>query len=111
MTLTTLPRSRAGRLAVALAASAALCVVLCAALANTASAAIPDLTRVSASSATDSSSGKIVTSSCPPRRGLIGTAFMISAGDGQVVLEGIRPNVQLTAVTVTAHEDADGTTA
>jgi type V secretory pathway adhesin AidA len=42
---------------------------------------------------------------------LIGTGARISGGDGQVVLEGVRPNAQLTAVTVTAHEDADGTTA
>jgi hypothetical protein len=111
MTQITIPRRRAGRLAVALAASAALCVVLCAALANTASAAIPDLTRVSASSVTDSFLGKSATASCPARTGLIGTAARISGGDGQVVLEGVRPNVQQRTVTVTAHEDHDGTTA
>jgi hypothetical protein len=76
-----------------------------------ASAAIPDLTRVSASSVTDSFLGKSAIASCPARTGLIGTAARISGGDGQVVLEGVRPNVQQRTVTVTAHEDHDGTTA
>jgi hypothetical protein len=111
MTQITSPRLRAGRLAVALAASAALFAVLCAALANTASANVPDLIRVPASSATDSSSAKSATASCGVRRRLIGTAAMISGGDGQVVLLAVRPNPELTAVTVRAHEDDDGTTA
>lgn len=111
MTQITIPRLRAGRLAVALAASAALSVALGAALANTASAAVPDLLRVYASSATDSSSAKSATASCGLRRRLIGTAARIDGSLGQVVLEGVRPNAQLTAVTVTAHEDADGTSA
>jgi hypothetical protein len=107
MTQITIPRRRDRRLAVALTA---LAVGLCGAAASTASASVPDLQApVAASSVWDSSTAKSVTAFCPARTHVIGTGAKISGGAGQVVLEGVVPNAQLTSVTVSAHEDADGT--
>jgi hypothetical protein len=102
----TIPRRRDRRLAVALAA---LAVGLCGAAASTASASVPDLQAPSdASSVWDSSTAKSVTAFCPARTHVIGTGAKISGGSGQVLLESVVPNAQLTSVTVSAHEDADG---
>jgi hypothetical protein len=108
MTHITISRPRFGPRTIGLAGLLALSLALCGTLANTASASLGSLKRISASSATDSSSVKSVTAYCPYRTRVIGTAARITDGGGQVLLEDIAPNAQLTSVTVTAHEDADG---
>jgi hypothetical protein len=108
MTYITTSRPRLGPRAIGLAGLLALSLALRGTLANTASASLGSLKRISASSATDSSTVKSVTAYCPYRTRVIGTAARITDGGGQVLLEDIAPNAQLTGVTVTAYEDADG---
>jgi hypothetical protein len=105
MTYNTTIRRRVGLRALGLAA---LSLALCGTLANAASASLGGVQRVSASSVTDSAGVKSVTVYCPARTRLIGTAARVTDGGGQVVLEDIAPTAQLSGLTVTAHEDADG---
>jgi hypothetical protein len=113
MTEITIPRRRAGWRAAALATLAA--ALLCGALATSASANI-NVQRVSALSATDSSSTKYVTTpNCPSGTQLIGTGASIIGGNRQVTITGLRPQeahlrpVAVTNVAAKASEDWDGT--
>jgi len=65
------------------------------------------LERVSATSPFDSSN-KSVTAPCPAGKRVLGTGAEINAGSGEVVLDDVRPNPGLTAVTVQALEDGTG---
>jgi hypothetical protein len=49
-----------------------------------------------------------VTAACPAGKNLLGTGAEIEGGDGQVVLDDVRPNGLLTTNTVTAFEDENG---
>jgi hypothetical protein len=68
----------------------------------------PGLQLVSATSDPDSDPAG-VPASCPPGKNLLGTGAEINGGGGQVVLDDVRPNAQLTTVTATALEDETGT--
>jgi hypothetical protein len=68
----------------------------------------PGLQLVSATSDPDSDPAG-VPASCPPGKNLLGTGAEINGGAGQVVLDDVRPNAQLTTVTATALEDETGT--
>ncbi len=86
-------------------------VVLWGVIASSASAAVPGLQRVQASSVVDSTPSKFVTATCPAGLQLTGTGSDIDGGAGNVVIDDQTPNANLTAVTVTAFEDDDGTAA
>jgi hypothetical protein len=79
------------------------------ALAGPASAAVPGLERVAASSASNSID-KGAIASCPSGKRVRGAGADITGGLGQVVLDDIIPNSPLTSVSVLAREDQDGTT-
>jgi hypothetical protein len=49
-----------------------------------------------------------VTAACPAGKNLLGIGAEIEGGDGQVVLDDVRPNALLTTNTVTAFEDETG---
>ncbi|WP_437320936.1 hypothetical protein [Sorangium sp. So ce385] len=106
---TSMPALRLSRLGGALAAVPALCLTF----ASPASAAVPGYERVFDISALDSMSTKSVTVTCPAGKKVLGTGARIYSGLGvgfqHVVLDDIRPNVTLTALTVTGYEDAAGT--
>jgi hypothetical protein len=68
---------------------------------------VPGLQRIAATSALDSSD-KGVSAACPAGKQLLGTGGQINAGNGQVVLNGIRPNAALTSVRVEGLEDENG---
>jgi hypothetical protein len=70
----------------------------------------PGLQRVVATGEPDSDP-QTVTAACPAGKNLLGTGADIIDGDGQVIIDGVRPNELLNAVTVTALEDGTGTTA
>jgi hypothetical protein len=85
-------------------------VVVLAGSAGSASAAVAALQRVDAESASNSSSPKSVTKTCPAGKQVTGAAGNIAGGKGigQVVLRQVRPNAALTSVTVQAAEDQNG---
>jgi len=49
-----------------------------------------------------------VVATCPTGKRLLGAGAEVSSSNGQVLLDDIRPNGTLTAVTVNAHEDETG---
>lgn len=78
---------------------------------SAASAAVPGLVRISASSTLNQSEDfKDVTARCPAGKNLVGTGFEVTGGQarGEVVLDDLRPNgsstTAPTAVFVRAHE-------
>ena len=75
-------------------------------LATPASAAVPGLQRVSLASASNNSSPKTVIVGCPAGKQLVGTGAEITGGQGEVVLDDLRPNgTPPSSVTVTAYEE------
>jgi hypothetical protein len=74
------------------------------ATAGPASAAVPGLVRIVASSPSNSADPKTVTATCPAGKRLVGTGAEITGGLGEVVIDDLRPNPGLTANTVTAYE-------
>jgi len=100
------------RWATAVAATAALAgaqALVQVAGAAPASAAVPGLQVVSATSVLDSNTLKAVTATCPSGKRVVGTGFHLLGGQGDVILDDLRPTA--TTVTVQAGEDQDGTTA
>jgi hypothetical protein len=87
-----------------------LALVLMASGGGSASAAVVGAAGVSASSSVDSSSVKSVTASCPAGKRVVGAGGSIGvlSGDGQVVMDDLRPNPTLTSVTVQGVEDETG---
>jgi hypothetical protein len=65
---------------------------------------------VKATSPTDSAA-KSVTATCPTGKRLLGSGAETTGAGGQVLVGGLRPNSGLTSATVSATEDATGTTA
>jgi hypothetical protein len=86
----------------------ALAGIAMATLASPASAAVPGLERVSASSVTDLTAFKSVTVACPPGKQVVGAEYSISGGIGSIVLDDLVPSQ--TTVRVGARADANGTT-
>jgi hypothetical protein len=84
--------------------------VLCGSFAASASAAVPGLQRITASSPTNSLN-KLVNATCPVGKRLIGAGGDITGGGGQVVIDDLSPNPALTSVRVAAVEDQTGATA
>jgi hypothetical protein len=86
----------------------ALAAVAVAVAAESASAAVPGLQRVTVSSVNDSASFKQAIAVCPAGKQVVGAEFSISGGIGSVVLDDLVPGS--TSVRVGAREDANGTT-
>ena len=87
-------RSGSRRLAAAVIAVAF--AVLCGAFAGTASAAVPGLQLVTATSANNSSIVKQAIAFCPAGKKLIGTGGQITGATGQAVIDDLTPNSTLT---------------
>jgi hypothetical protein len=68
------------------------------------------LVRVAATSPS-TSAGKSVTAACPAGKKVVGTGAEVNGADGQILLDGIRPTLDLTKVTVNALEDQTQTAA
>jgi hypothetical protein len=66
------------------------------------------LARIAATSVS-SSSAKSVTATCPAGKQVVGTAGETTGAAGQLLLDGLRPESNLAAVTVVAMEDGSGT--
>lgn len=80
------------------------------AFASPASAAVPGLVRISATSVqTLSESPKSVSATCPAGKQLLGTGAEINGATGEVVIDDLRPNgttvAAPTSVSVTAYEE------
>ena len=85
-------------------------VVLAVGAAQGASAAVVGIERVGVASATNSAN-KSATVSCPAGKKVLGAAADVTPGDGDVLIDDVRPNADLQSVTVNALEDETGTTA
>jgi hypothetical protein len=96
---------RPRRLAYTVAAAFALFL----ALTGMASASVPGLQRVSASSLNDSLPGKDRFAGCPTGKKLLGGGARVLPGNGQVALDGITLDSPLAGVHARAFEDANGT--
>lgn len=92
----------------AVALAAALVAAALALVSTPASAAIPGLTIVNATSDTDSDDSKDATADCPGNTVAIGSGATIEGGRGQVVIQSVVPSSD--SVSASAYEDADGTT-
>ena len=73
------------------------------------STGLPGYTVVRAVSASDSIASKSVTVFCPGNTRVIGTGYATTGGEGNIIVNTLRPST--TSVTATASEDQDGTTA
>lgn len=93
-----------------LAAVAATLAVLGVANVASASAAVPGLQRVVASSATNSEWAKKAVAVCPPGKKLVGAGAELYGAQGQAIIDDITPSADLSHLTVTGIEDGDGTT-
>ncbi|MGN9764392.1 hypothetical protein ACTMS2_04390 [Micromonospora sp. SD12] len=97
------PRPRA--VALLLGAAVAAGVIVPAA---PASAAVPGLVRIAATSASNSNDFRSVTATCPVGKVLTGTGYELNGATGEAVVDDLRPNggpaVAPTAVTVGAYE-------
>ncbi|MGC4876374.1 hypothetical protein ACLQ26_08955 [Micromonospora sp. DT43] len=76
--------------------------------ASPASAAVPGLVRISATSVTDSADFHSTTATCPVGKVLTGTGYELNGATGEAILDDLRPNggpaTAPTAVTVGAYE-------
>ncbi|WP_327030608.1 hypothetical protein OG989_12665 [Micromonospora sp. NBC_01740] len=76
--------------------------------ATPASAAVPGLVRIAATSASDSTDFRSVTATCPVGKVLTGTGYELNGATGEAVVDDLRPNggpaTAPTAVTVGAYE-------
>ncbi|MEH0937626.1 hypothetical protein [Micromonospora psammae] len=76
--------------------------------ASPASAAVPGLVRISATSALNSNDFRTVTATCPVGKVLTGTGYQLNGAAGEAVVDDLRPNggpgTAPTAVTVGAFE-------
>jgi len=85
-------RQRLGSVAVITAAIAGT-VIISALFAAPASAAVPGLQDVSAVTATNSTSPKSVTATCPVGKRVVGTGAEITGGAGDVGIDDLRPSL------------------
>jgi hypothetical protein len=77
-------------------------------LAGTASASVPGIERVQASTGTDSFSPKLTRAECPAGKRVVGVGAEIVGGLGEVAITQVYPENDLRHVFVQAEEDADG---
>jgi hypothetical protein len=70
----------------------------------------PGLERITAATAS-SSANKGIIATCPAGKKLFGIGADLNVSNGQVLIDRLTPNSALTALTVRAVEDEDGTTA
>lgn len=96
------------RLAVATLVSTLVAAGAMAVVAAPASAAVPGLTIITVSSATDSNDHKSARAECPDDTVAIGSGATIEGGLGQVNIESVVPSSD--SVSALAYEDANGTT-
>jgi len=99
-------RIRLRRLALTLGLASALA----AGLAQGASAGVVGIERVGALSAS-SSANKSVTVTCPTGKRVLSASADVNPGNGDVLIDDVRPNADLQSVTVNALEDESGTAA
>jgi hypothetical protein len=85
-------------------------VVLAVGAAQGASAAVVGIERVGALSASDSAN-KSATVSCPAGKKVLGAEADVNPGNGDVLIDDVRPSADLQSVTVNALEDESGTSA
>ena len=90
--------------------TSAMAIAIAGALAQGASAAVVGIERVGAVSATNSVN-KSATVSCPAGKKVLSASADVTPGDGDVLIDDVRPNADLQSVTVNALEDETGTTA
>ncbi|MGN9809251.1 hypothetical protein ACTMSW_07820 [Micromonospora sp. BQ11] len=95
--------ARAGGLVLGLAVAGAVVVP-----ASPASAAVPGLVRIAATSASTSNDFQAVTATCPAGKVLTGAGYVLNGATGEAVVDDFRPNggpaTAPTAVTVGAYE-------
>ena len=70
----------------------------------------PGLQRIVRSTVSDATEYKNVTATCPAGKHLVGTGAEVTPAIGEVIIDDIRPNEALTAVTAEAVEDWTGLT-
>jgi len=87
-----------------------LSVLVFFAAAGSASAAVVGIQSVSATTAA-SSSNKSATVACPAGKRVLSAGADVNPGNGDVLVDDVRPNADLQSVTVNALEDETGTTA
>jgi hypothetical protein len=87
---------------------ALILVIQVAGFVGNASAAIVGIEIASLSSASNSVD-KGVTATCPAGKKVVGAGADVTPGNGDVLIDDIRPNASLTSVRVNAVEDEDGT--
>ena len=85
----------------------ALTVVWAVTAASSASAAVVGIERVGAASASNSQN-KAVTVSCPAGKKVLSAGADVNPGNGDVLIDDVRPNADLQSVTVNALEDETG---
>jgi hypothetical protein len=95
---------RSRRLVYTVAAALALFT----ALTGMASASVPGLERVSASSLNDSLPGKDRFAGCPTGKKLLGLGGEMTGAFGQAVLDNMTPNAALTGASISAREVQGG---
>ncbi len=69
---------------------------------------IPGLQRVLVTGATDSVANKVVTAPCPAGKSVIGLGGTINSPNGQVVLDAVFPDLDMTNANISAFEDGTG---
>lgn len=74
---------------------------------TTASAAVPGLVRVAATSAS-TSTNKPATATCPAGKRVVGVGAELNGAGGQVIIDEVVPNAALTSATAWAYEDGSG---
>jgi hypothetical protein len=68
----------------------------------------PGLQLVTATSLLESDELARATANCPAGKNLLGTGGELAGGQGEVVIDDLRPNAALTSATVTGLEDENG---
>jgi hypothetical protein len=74
---------------------------------TTATAAVPGLVRVAATSASNSVD-KFATATCPAGKSVVGVGAELNGAGGQVIIDEVVPNAALTSATTWAYEDTSG---
>src|SRR6185503_1050634 len=69
---------------------------------------VDGLERTAATSVSNSTGSRLVTASCSPGKSVIGAGGTINSSNGQVVLDALFPQPDLTGATIAAFEDDTG---
>ncbi len=68
----------------------------------------PGLERAAVSTVVDTSGFKFARASCPGNKTLLGTGYDLNTFNGEVLVQELAPNADLTSVSLSATADADG---